>query len=114
MAKRKMPKMAEAENFETKVEEPVVEVSEEPTEVEPVEEVKEEVEEPTVETDTEGETVTVAIDKQLRFRIASSTTADVIELLAPGTKLSVLERQGEWIKVMYNGRVGYVMSKFVQ
>ena len=109
MAKRKMPKMAEVENFETKVEEPAVEVSEEPTEVEAEVEV-EEAEEPVAET----EEVTVAIDKQLRFRVASSTTADVIELLAPGTKLSVLERQGEWIKVMYNDRVGYVMSKFVK
>ena len=118
MAKRNMPKMAKPENFETKVEKKVasdeaVETAEETT----VEVTSDEVVE--TEKDQEPKTkktkfVTVDSDKQLRLRAASSTSADVLTLLNPGTKCEVIDGNSEWLKVKVDGKIGYVMSKFVK
>lgn len=107
MAKRNMPKMANRENLETKVEETVPAV-EETVETEEVVEPVEEVAEP------ETRFVTVVSDKQLRLRAASSTAADVLTLLNPGTKCEVIDGNGEWLKVKVAGKIGYVMAKFVK
>lgn len=125
MAKRNMPKMAKAENFETKVETKVAadEAVEETTVDIASDEVVEAVEETTdeVESEEDQETktakpkfVTVDIDKQLRLRAASSTSADVLTLLNPGTKCEVIDGNSEWLKVKVDGKIGYVMSKFVK
>lgn len=116
MAKRNMPKMAKPENFETKADKKVI--SEEV--VEPVEEIEDEGgTEATTEEVKKPETpkvrlVTVNSSKNLRLRVASSTSADVLALLNPGTQCEVIDDNGEWLKVNVAGKVGYVMSKFVK
>ncbi len=108
MAKRNMPKMANRENLETKVEETVPAVDEVVKTEEVVEPVEEKVTEPKIRF------VSVACDKQLRLRAASSTSADVLTLLNPGTKCEVIDGDSEWLKVKVAGKIGYVMSKFVK
>ena len=108
MAKRNMPKMANRENLETKVEKTVPAVEE----VAETEEIVEPVEEKVAESETRF--VTVDCDKQLRLRAASSTSADVLTLLNPGTKCEVIDGNSEWLKVKVAGKIGYVMAKFVK
>lgn len=114
MAKRNIPKMAKPENLNKKVEEKIT--SEEVVEVVETEETKEEVveTEETVKETPKERTVKVIGERQLRLRIASSTSADVLTLLDPGTECKVLDDCGEWTKVNVNGKTGYVMTKFVK
>ena len=51
---------------------------------------------------------------ELRLRSAPTTSANnVVTKLPRGTKLQILEDQGDWLKVTANGRTGFVSEAFV-
>src|SRR3712207_1723957 len=51
---------------------------------------------------------------ELRLRSAPTTSADnVITKLPRGTKLQILEDQGDWLKVSAKGKTGFVSEAFV-
>jgi len=49
----------------------------------------------------------------VNLRNKSSTSSDVIKSLSKNESLEVLEESGDFYKVLYKGRVGYVSKKFV-
>ena len=57
----------------------------------------------------EGTAVTVA----LKVRNESNYESDVIGTIAMGEKVSVLEDSGEWSKIEYNGKMGYILNEYV-
>ena len=46
----------------------------------------------------------------LNFRDSASTSSNIIAKLNKGTKVEILETQGEWYKISYNGKEGYVST----
>lgn len=51
----------------------------------------------------------------LRVRQEADPDASVLDLLAKGDQISVLEEEGEWVKVEFSdGEVGYVSSEYVK
>ena len=57
----------------------------------------------------EGIAVTVA----LKVRNESNYESNVIGTIAMGEKVSVLEDSGEWSKIEYNGKMGYILNEYV-
>ena len=57
----------------------------------------------------EGTVVTVA----LKVRNESNYESNVIGTIAMGEKVSVLEDSGEWSKIEYNGKMGYILNEYV-
>lgn len=51
--------------------------------------------------------------QSLRVRSGPGTTFSIIANVTQGTMLDVVENQGEWIKIKYQGADGYVASQFV-
>lgn len=49
----------------------------------------------------------------LNLRKAPSTSADRIDQIPDGTIVTVVEEEPDWCKVVYDGREGYVMSKWL-
>lgn len=49
----------------------------------------------------------------LRLRSEPSTTAPTIAYLNTGAQVDIIEEQGEWYQVEYNGSTGYLFSEFV-
>lgn len=49
----------------------------------------------------------------VNLRNKPSTSSDVIKSLSKNESLEILEESGDFYKVLYNGRVGYVSKKFV-
>lgn len=49
----------------------------------------------------------------VNLRNKSSTSSDVIKSLSKNESLEILEESGDFYKVLYKGRVGYVSKKFV-
>lgn len=49
----------------------------------------------------------------VNLRNKPSTTSDVIKSLSKNESLEILEESGDFYKVLYKGRVGYVSKKFV-
>lgn len=65
---------------------------------------------------TGGDTVTAiakVIGGTLRLRASASTASAIRCGIPEGTILDVLEKGDEWCKVDYNGRKGYVMSRYL-
>ena len=56
---------------------------------------------------------TVTAKESINVRSAASTEAERLGVLAGGESLQLLAVEGEWCKVNYNGKVGYVKSEFV-
>lgn len=50
----------------------------------------------------------------LNMRITAFKTATILEKIPNGTKLTAQEEQGDFYKVTYNGKQGYVMKEFVK
>ena len=46
----------------------------------------------------------------VRMREDASLEADILILLRKGTKVEYLDRKGEWIKVSYDNKIGYIRS----
>lgn len=57
--------------------------------------------------------VYVTADGGLNMRENPDKNAKVLILIPNGTKLTVLEEQGDWYKVEYNGQTGWVMKDYV-
>ena len=55
----------------------------------------------------------VVSEGKLNMRHEKSTDSYVLERLAPGTKVSVVEKQGDWTKVSYEGETGYVSTAYL-
>ena len=49
----------------------------------------------------------------LNFRDSASTSSNIIAKLDKGTKVEILETQGEWYKISYNGKEGYVSKQYL-
>ncbi len=58
-----------------------------------------------------GEVVTMGGNLNMRSRPALS--APVIDSIPNGTQIELLECEGKWYKVLYNGREGYVFKLYV-
>ncbi len=56
----------------------------------------------------------VTATSNVNVRAAASQDAERLGLLTGGTTVELLENQGEWSKINYNGQVGYVKSEFLQ
>ena len=57
-------------------------------------------------------TATVKADA-LRFREGPSLDAEIIDLAPDGTEVEILEDLGEWCLVRWNGREGYMSSRYL-
>ena len=57
-------------------------------------------------------TATVKAD-WLNFRDAPSMQGHVLGLAPNGSKVEILEDQGEWCRVRWNGREGYMCSRYL-
>ena len=55
----------------------------------------------------------ISSDSTLNLRRESNTTSDILMRLYFGQELSVLEQQGDWIRVRTDAAEGYVMLKYV-
>lgn len=68
-----------------------------------------------MEESAEGQEVigTVTAKESINIRSAASTEAERLGVLAGGESLDLLANEGEWCKVKYNGKVGYVKAEFV-
>ena len=51
--------------------------------------------------------------KSLNVRDLPGKNGTVIARLANGSKVSVLDEEGDWVGIDYNGRTGYVMARFL-
>lgn len=56
---------------------------------------------------------TVTAVENVRIRADSSTSSEHLGTLIKGEKLDLLAVEGEWCKVVFNGRTAYVMGKYV-
>lgn len=52
-------------------------------------------------------------EDKVNFRDNSNTDSNIIEELSKGSKLEVLEDQGEWIKVKNGDKEGYINAKYI-
>ncbi|RJO62074.1 hypothetical protein C4544_01070 [candidate division WS5 bacterium] len=68
-------------------------------------------EEPKEETPT-GKTVYVTSEGGLNMRKEPDSTSEVIAVIPNGTKLDVLKEQGEWYKVKYEGKEGWIWKGY--
>lgn len=60
-----------------------------------------------------GRWTATANESGLRIRTEASTDAGIYALLAQGDIVDIYEDQGEWLKVDYDGCVGYVSAEYV-
>ncbi len=54
-----------------------------------------------------------ATASDVRVRKSPSTNSDIIELLAVNDVVEILGREGDWYKVSYNGKTGYVSQAYI-
>ena len=62
-------------------------------------------------------TITVAtvvnVKKDVNVRAGADTNAALIGVAGKNTKYAVLEKTGDWYKVLYNGQTGYISAKYL-
>ncbi len=51
---------------------------------------------------------------RMRSSMDKTSKTNIIDKFAKGTKVEILERNGEWVKVRVKGKVGYIASQFVE
>ena len=51
--------------------------------------------------------------ENVRVRASASTDSEVIELLAVNDTVQILGEEGDWYKVTFNGKTGYVSKSFI-
>lgn len=56
---------------------------------------------------------TVTATANINVRSAATTDAESLGILSGGDSLDLLANEGEWCKVSYEGRIGYVKTEFV-
>jgi uncharacterized protein YgiM (DUF1202 family) len=76
----------------------------------PIEQPKEEV--PAPSTPTKMADVYVNVAEGLRLRKEPSPTAEILDTMPFGTKLTPLDTQGDWIKAEYNSKTGWCMVSY--
>ena len=54
-----------------------------------------------------------AVTLSLKVRYESNYESNVMGTIAMGEKVSVLEDNGEWSKIEYNGKMGYILNEYV-
>ena len=54
-----------------------------------------------------------AVTLSLKVRDESNYESTVMGTIAMGEKVSVLEDKGEWSKIKYNGKTGYILNEYV-
>ena len=59
-----------------------------------------------------GQNYTTTID--VNVRAGAGAKFDVLGTLPSGSSLKVLDHQGKWSKIEFNGSEGYISSKFIQ
>ena len=52
--------------------------------------------------------------KTVNMRSNASTSSGIIMAIQLGSIVEVSENSGEWSKIIYNDKVGYMMSKFLE
>lgn len=50
------------------------------------------------------------IGDSVRMREDASLEASILDLLSKGTKVEYIDRKGEWIKVSFNDKIGYIRN----
>lgn len=60
-----------------------------------------------------AETGTVNVP-ELNFRENPSTNSDTLGVLSNGTKVNIISEQGDWYKIKYNNKEGYVSKQYVK
>ena len=53
------------------------------------------------------------VKEYVTMRAKPSTSSDALAKLPKGVMVRVLDDQGDWIKVQYQGTTGYVSSKYI-
>lgn len=76
------------------------------------EETKTEVTVPEPESVDADNSIYVNSAEGLNLRKEPSLTGEILDIIPNGTKLTPLETNGDWIKVEYNGKIGWVNKEF--
>lgn len=63
--------------------------------------------------ETSSGTIGVIVYEYVNQRTEPSTKSEIIDEIYFGTKVEVLSVDGDWVKIRYNGKVGYIISKSV-
>ena len=50
----------------------------------------------------------------VNLRESASTSAKIIAKVPVGSTIQVEEDKGQWCKILYNGRPGYMMSNYIE
>ncbi len=53
-------------------------------------------------------------DNYVNFRTAATTSSNIIRMLNKNTEIEILEKNGSWYKISYNGTVGYMSSSYIK
>lgn len=57
---------------------------------------------------------TVTATTNINVRASASETADRLGVLSGGDSAELVDTEGDWSKIKYNGQIGYVKSEYVQ
>lgn len=63
--------------------------------------------------DNESATSRMYATCAVNVRSIQSPTAEILGVLATGEAIEVVENQGEWCRVIYNGGEGCIMSEYL-
>ena len=55
----------------------------------------------------EAEPIVVVTTSRSRFRVEADGMSDIIDVIPAGASFTVLGIEGDWVKIEYNGRIGY-------
>lgn len=58
-------------------------------------------------------TTGTANTSDLNFREKASTSSNIIQKISKGSKVEILDTEGDWYKISYDGKTGYVSKKYV-
>ena len=67
----------------------------------------------TVEPSDYAESYPIEVAEDANIRASASDTGEVLQTVAPGTQLTALGEEGDWIRVDYDGAVGYIHRNLI-
>lgn len=73
----------------------------------------EEIKEVIVEEPAEVKTASIIDCEKLNLRKGANLDATVLKVLDSSSSIEVIEDKGDWTKVKADGKIGYVMSKYI-
>ena len=56
----------------------------------------------------------VTAKTNVKVRSAASTSSDAIGMANGGTEYKLIEDQGEWLKIEYKGKTGFVKAEYFE